>query len=122
MAAGDEVDVKMRDGLARVRAVVDHDAEASGEVEFLRDGAGGEEEVAEDGFVGRGGFADARYQLFGDDEKVGGRLRLDVVKDDAVFVLVLDLGGDFAIDDSLEDGFGHVGKQITTKHTKYTKS
>jgi hypothetical protein len=29
------------------------------------------------------------------------------VEDDAVFVLVLDLGGDFAIDDFLEDRLGH---------------
>lgn len=33
-------------------------------------------------------------------------LRLDVVQDDAEVVLVLDLGGDFTIDDALEDGFG----------------
>ena len=38
-----------------------------------------------------------------------GRLRLDVVEDDAVFVLVLDLRGDFAVDDFLKNGLGHEG-------------
>ena len=35
------------------------------------------------------------------------RLRLDVMNDDAVFVFVFDFRGDFAIDDFLEEGFGH---------------
>jgi hypothetical protein len=42
------------------------------------------------------------------------RLRLDVVQDDAVFVLVLDFGGDFAGDDALEKGLGH-GRKLSAK-------
>jgi hypothetical protein len=32
------------------------------------------------------------------------------VEDDAEVVLVLDLGGDFAVDDALKDGFRHGGQ------------
>ena len=103
------MDVKVRDGLAGVRAVVDDDAEAVREVEFLRDDPGGHEKVAEEGLVFGCGFADARYQFFRDDQKVRGSLRLDIVENDAALVLVFDLGGNFAIDDFLEDGFGHGG-------------
>ena len=88
-------------------AVVDHDAKAVGEVEFLRDPTRGGEEMAEQRFVAGRGFADARDQFLRNDQQVHGGLRLDVVEDDAVFVLVLDLGGDFAIDDFLEDRLGH---------------
>lgn len=63
--------------------------------------------------VGRGG-ADARQGFFGDDEQVDRRLRLDVVQNDAVFVLVLDFGGDFAGDDALEKGLGH-GRKLSSK-------
>lgn len=99
--------MKVGDGFAGVTTVVDHDAKAVGEVEFSGDDAGDDEEMAEEGLVSGGRFAHARYQFFGDDQKVSRRLRLDVVEDDAMLVLVLDPGGNFAIDDFLEDGFGH---------------
>ena len=107
LAAGEEVNVEMGDGLAGIGSVVDHEAEAFGEIELFRDDAGREDQVAEcDLIVGSRGL-DARDDFFRNDQQVDRRLRLDVVDDDAVFVLVLDLGGDFAIDDFLEDGFGH---------------
>lgn len=97
----------MRDGFARVGAVVDDDAKAGGEVEFSRDPAGGGEQVAEQRFVAGGGFGDARDELFRDDEQMDRRLRLDIVEDDTVFVLEFDFRGDFAVDDFLKDGLGH---------------
>lgn len=97
--------MEVGDGFAGVGAVVDDEAEAAGEVEFFGDDAGGDEEVAELGFVGGRGFADAGYQFFGDNEEVDGGLGLDVVDDDAAVVLVFDLRGDFAVDDFLEEGF-----------------
>ena len=105
--------MEVGNGFAGVRAVVHDEAEALREVELLRDLAGDEEEVAEDGLVGGGGFADAWYQLFGDDEQVDGGLRLDVVEDDAVFVLVLEARGDLAGDDFFEDRrHGAEGKRL----------
>jgi hypothetical protein len=109
------VDVEVRDAFAGVGAVVDDEAEAAGEVEFFRDDSGGDEEMAELGFVGWRGFADAGDECLWDDQEMDGRLGLDVVDDDAAVVLVLDLRGDFAVDDSLEEGFRHGegGKRMT---------
>ena len=104
MAFGQEVDVQVRDGFAGVRAVVDHEAKAAGELEFFSDYAGGEEQVAEHGFIGGRGVTDAGDYVFRNDEQVNRGLGGDVVDDDAAVVLVLDLGGDFAVDDALEEG------------------
>ena len=97
------MDVEVRHGFAGVGAVVDHEAEAVVELEFFRDLAGDEEQVAEDRLIFRGGFADARDRFFGDDEQVDRRLRLDVVEDDAAVVLVFDAAGYFAGDDAFEE-------------------
>lgn len=97
----------MRNAFAGVGAVVDDEAEAAFEVEFFGDDSGGDEEMAELGFVGGRGFADARNHFFRNDQQVHGSLRLDVVDDDAAVVLVLNLRGDLAVDDFLEEGFGH---------------
>jgi hypothetical protein len=42
--------------------------------------------------------------LFRDDEHVDRRLRRDVAKGEAFVVFIDDVGGDLAVDDSLEDG------------------
>ncbi len=120
LAFREEVDVQVGDGFAGVGAVVDHEAVAAGELEFLRELAGDDEEVTELRFIGRRGFADARDGLFRDDEEVDGRLWLDVVDDDAAVVFVFDLRGDFAVDDFLEEGFRHGGicPRNTRKCTK----
>ncbi len=97
--------MEVGDGFAGVGTVIDDEAKPMGEVEFLRDGAGDEEEVTEDRLVRRRGFADARYHLFGHNQKVHGRLRLNVVKHHAVLVLVFDAGGNFAGDDFFEERF-----------------
>ena len=104
MAMGEEVDMQVRDALAGVRAVVHDEAEPFGELEFFGDRAGGEQEMAEEGLVGGVGLADAWDGLLRDDEQVDGRGGLDVVDDDAMFVLVLDARRNLAGDDFLEDG------------------
>jgi hypothetical protein len=111
------VDVEVRDTFAGVGAVVDDEAVTAGEVEFFGYDSGRDEEVAELGLVGGRGFADAGDEFFGDDQEVDGSLRLDVVDDDAAVVLVLDLGGDFAVDDFLEEGFRHGGGMWTDEKT-----
>ena len=116
-----EMNVEVRHGFAGVAAMVDDQAEAVGELEFSGDGAGDEEKMAKDALIGVGGIAHARYQFFGDDQKVDGRLRIDVVEHDAVLVLVLDLGGDFAIDDFLEDRFSHESEDFCPRNTRNTR-
>ena len=103
------MDVEVRNGFTSVGAVVDDETKAAGEVEFPGENAGSEKQVAEERLIGGGGFADAGNKFFRDDEQVNRSLGLDVVQDDAEVVLVLDLGGDFAVDDTLEDGFRHGG-------------
>lgn len=105
--------MKMRNGFASERAIVDHDAETFGKVEFLRHRTCREKEMSKDGFIARGSLRQTRDQLFRHDQQVHGRLRLDVMKDDTLVVLVFDPGGDFAIDDFLENGFGHGGKEVS---------
>ena len=104
LALGKQMHVQVWDGLGGVRAIVNDETETPRETEFFCHRARGEEQMAEHGLVGRRGFADARDGLFRNDQEVNGRLRLDVVEDDAEFILVLDLRGDFAVDDFLEEG------------------
>ena len=112
--------MEMRDGFAAVGAVVDHEAKAAGEVEFLGENAGGEKEVAEKRLVGGGGFTHAGTEFFWNDQKMDRSLGLDVVQDDAEVVLVLDLGGDFTVDDALEDGFWH-GRKLRWERVEDTE-
>jgi len=99
-----EVHVQVGNAFAGIGAVVDDEAEAAGELKFFGDGAGREEQEAENRFVGGRRFAYTRNYDFGDDEQVHRRLRIDVVDDDAAVVLVFDFRGDLAVDDTLEKG------------------
>ena len=109
--------MQMRNSFASVGTVVDDEAEAAFEGEFAGHGAGGEQEVAEDRLLVGRGFADAGDDGLGDNEQMHGSGRGDVVDNDAVVVLVFDLGGNFAGDDAFEEG-GHDGEKLPTKHTK----
>jgi hypothetical protein len=99
--------VEMGHGFAGIGTVVDDESEAARDTKFFGDYASREQQVAEDGFVGGCGFADAGDDGFRDDEEVDGGGGGDVVDHDAAVVLVFDLGGDFAVDDALEEGLGH---------------
>ena len=120
LTLGEEVDVEMGDGFAGMRAVVHDEAEAFREVELFCNLAGDEQQVSEGGLIGGSGLGHARDQFFRDNEEMNGRLRLDVVQHDAVFVLVLDLCGDLAVDDALEDGFRH-GESWNHRGTEVTE-
>ena len=97
--------MEVGDGLGSVRAVVDDQAKAAIEVQLLGHHARGQQQVSEGGLIPERGFADARYNFFGYDQQVNGGLWLDVVEDDAVFVLMLDARRDLAVGDLLEKGF-----------------
>lgn len=97
--------MQVRHGFAGVRAVVDDQTEALGELKLRRDPSGHEQQMPEHRLVLSPGFGDAGDGLFGDDQQMNRGLGLDVVKHDAMFVLVLDLRGDVSIDDFLENGF-----------------
>jgi len=103
LALTDEMKMQMRNSFASIGAVINHDAETTGEGEFASDGAGGEQKVAEQGLLVGGGLAEAGDDDLGDDEQVDGRGGGDVVDDDAVLVLVFNAGGDFAGDDAFKE-------------------
>jgi hypothetical protein len=102
-----QVNVQVRYGLTGMRPVVHDEPKSFGELKFSRHDAGNDQEMTEDALILRFGFADAGNQFLRHDEQMHGRLWLDVVEDDAVLVLVFDPGGDFTVDDFLEDRFGH---------------
>lgn len=107
-AAAEDVEVEVRDGFAGLFSVVDDDAEGVADPGFAGGRAGCEQEVAEEGAVFRFGGRHAGNDFFRDDQKMRGRLRFDVADGDAVFVLMDDFGGKFAVDDFGEDGlFAH---------------
>lgn len=96
------------DGLASITAIVDSDPKPLGEFEFFGDLRRGQKEVPKDGLIPAFRFRNARNGLFGNDEAMHRRLRVDVVNYDAVLVLVFNFCGDFAGDDLLKKGgFAH---------------
>ena len=114
MSAAEEVDVEVRDGFAAVGAVVDDDTESIF-VDALLFGDGGDagHHVAEEGLIIVFGEGDAGDEFFGDEEEVSGGPRADVAEAEAEVVFVDDVGGDFAVDDFLEEGLvGHEGRNI----------
>ena len=90
------MNVQVRHRFAGVRAVVHHQPEALREREFFCHDSSNEQQMSEHGLIGGRGVADARDDFLRDDQKVNRCLGLNVMEDDAVFVLVLDLGRDFA--------------------------
>ena len=100
--------MKVRDGLAAVGAAVDHQPEAGFKAELPRKGAGGRNEVADEGLVRGRHRGDAGDRPLGNHKQVDGGLRVDVVDRDALVVLVLDPRRDFAVDDALENTFHKV--------------
>ena len=114
LATGEKMDVKMGHGFARVRTVVDHEAKAGGEIEFLRELRGNLEQVTEDWFVSSGGDGEARDGLLRNNQEVNRRLRLNVVQRDAEIVFVLELRRDFAVDDFLEEGLHGGGRKVVS--------
>ena len=92
---------------AGIGTIVDHDTKTFFQAQSSGHGARYDEEVTDQSFIRLGSFAKAWYQLFGYNEQMDGRLRLDVVQHDAAVVLELDARGNFSIYDFLKNGFRH---------------
>lgn len=102
--------MQVRNAFTAVRTVIDDNAEPLGQLQSGGKLSGGEEQMTEQGFVARLGEAEPHDPSLGDDENVHRSLRIDVVNRDALVVLVLDPGRDFAGDDAFEEGRrGHDG-------------
>jgi len=111
VAAAQQVEVEVFDGLAAVVAGVNDYSVASGvfgqaQAGLLGDFGGGGEEVAEEGCVVGGGFGQRGEVLFGDDEDVGGGLGVDVGEGEDLVVFVEPGYWDGVGDDFAEQAHG----------------
>lgn len=97
--------MEMGDTFAAIPTIVD-DQSVAGLVEskFPGDFSGFQKQVAEERVVRRVGFVDPGDRFFGNDEDVGGGLRMNVGESECQVVLVEDLGGDLTGDNFLEQG------------------
>lgn len=99
VAAAEQVEVKMVDGLAAVLTGVDDDTIALVEPVHACELGCGREQMAEKRGLFRRGLGLRGDVLLGDDEQVGPSLRLDVRKPDAEFVFVHTVRRDLSIQD-----------------------
>jgi hypothetical protein len=102
------VEVQVRDGFAAIRAIIDDEAVAVFfKLALASDPLSGDEEMSEEGMIlGRDGPV-AGVMFFWDDKNVNGGLGGEITKGEDVIILVKNIGGEFAVDDAFEDGFGH---------------
>lgn len=108
MASAQEVKVEVGDGFPAIGAVVDDQPVAAFvQLELATHPLGGGEKMAEDGMIFRGNRGVAGVMFFGDEKDMNGGLWGDIAESQDVIVLVDDIGGDFSIDDALENRLGH---------------
>lgn len=101
-ASAEEVDVKMEHRLSGAGADVENGAVSMLNVALAGDLGGGEVAAADDFGVGGLGLLQSGEMFLGDDENVGGGLRVDVFEGEDVVVLVDFFGGNFAAEDAAE--------------------
>ena len=100
--------MKVGDGFAAIGAIIDDEAITGFfELALAGDPLGGDEEMSEEGMIlGRDGTV-AGVMFFWNDKNVDGGLGGEITEGEDVIILVENIGGEFAVDDPLEDGFGH---------------
>lgn len=100
----------MRDGLARVLALVYHQPVSVSEALLLGDLGSRDQHLAQDGLVLFLGLGDAGESVLvlGDDEDVGGRNGGDIAEGEDVLILEDHCAWDLLADELVEDRlFGH---------------
>jgi hypothetical protein len=102
LAAGEEVEMEVVDGLAAVAAGIDDDAVSVGEFQFAGQIADHQVDVADEVGIVVGQIGQRRDLFFGDHQHVGWGLWRDVVERQAAIVFVEDVGRDLFVDDLLE--------------------
>ena len=100
--------MQVRHGFAGVGSVVeDQPVTILPETEFVGDFRGLQHQVSKDLVIFGLGLGNARNGLLRDDQNMRRCLWFDVAEGDHEVVLIDDSGGDFAGDDSFEQGFAH---------------
>jgi hypothetical protein len=103
IAAAEQVQVQVRHGLTGTLLAIDYQPIPVADAKFLCQLGGHHVQMTEQLTVFRLDVGVGGNDLARDDEHVYGRLRIDVVEGDAVFVLVDDAGGDFLFDNLQEN-------------------
>jgi hypothetical protein len=102
------MEVKVGDSFAAIGAVINDEAVAGFvELALASDPLGGYEEMGEEGMIFRGDGTMAGVVFFWNDKNVNGCLGGEITEGKDVIILVEDIGRELAVDDPLEDGFGH---------------
>jgi hypothetical protein len=98
--------VEVEDGLSGAGAHVEDGAVSLFDVALAGDVGGGEVAAADEFGVGGFGLFQSDKMFFGDDEDVGGGLRVDVFEGEDVVVFEYFFGGNFAAEDAAEEAVG----------------
>lgn len=110
LASPKDVDMEVGNRLSSLRTIIHDEAKAFSKVGLASDACGRKEKMADKDFIRFSGLGDTVDPLLGNDEEVGGRLGIDIPKGNAAFILVDDVGGEFASDYFFKNGrFGHEG-------------
>lgn len=97
--------MEVRDGLATIPSVVDHDSEPVGEIQLAGQLGGDEEAMPEDRFVMGESLAQPWDRFPRDHEDMNGCLGIDILDRDTTVILVLKRRRNLSINDFLEEGF-----------------
>lgn len=95
MAAAEEMHMKVKNGLARAAAVVEHGAIAGEEIALPGQFGGDKMQLAKDRLVRRRSIVERGEMLAGADEKVSGSLWGDILERENVVIFIDNLRGDF---------------------------
>ena len=100
--------MKVGDGFSTIGAIIDDEAIAGFfELALAGNALGGDEEMSEEGMILGGNGAVAGVMFFRDEKDVDGGLGGEITEGEDVIILVKNIGRNLAVDDALEDGFGH---------------
>ena len=114
MTTGQDVDVKMRYSFAGQRTIVDDRAETILETQLQRHVTRYQQQVTEQSRIPLRGDAQMSDHPVRNHQKMQRRLRIDIPNDDALIVPELNLGGNLAVSDLLENRLvGHVREAVT---------
>ena len=100
--------MKMGNSFPAIGAIIDDEAVAGFvELALASDSLGSDEEMCEEGMSFGGYGTVAGVMFFWNDKNVDGCLGGEITEGEDVIILVEDIGGEFAVDDAFENGFGH---------------
>ncbi len=100
--------MKMGNSFPAIGAIIDDEAVAGFvELALASDSLGSDQEMCEEGMSFGGYGTVAGVMFFWNDKNVDGGLGGEITEGEDMIILVENIGGEFAVDDAFENGFGH---------------